>query len=302
MTPIMRIGMDIGGTKIEAIALDEAEKIVAHTRTATVPGIDGIIDTAEQVVAELASQTGRSPDSFTSIGIGIPGQIDRAEGIVRHAHNIGIDSLPLASLLHERVGVPVTVDNDVTAAAIGAAHVLGLNGTVAYLNLGTGLAAGFVIDGRPLRGAHDVTGEIGHLAVDPLGRLCLCGQLGCLETVASGSALKRFWAGAGEHPGRTLIPAIEAGDPDAVEALENLIRGAANCVRLIVLTLDPSTVIIGGGLRLLGAPLFDGVSRQLDEWSKTSPFLTELKLSERVQWLEDGSPSAAVGAALTAIR
>lgn len=298
----MRIGMDIGGTKVEAIALDDSGAIAGHTRTATIPGADGILDTAEAIVAELAHQTHRDPHDFASIGIGIPGQIDRANGLVRHAVNIGIESMPLASLLHERVGVPVTIDNDVTAAAIGAAHLMGLEGSVAYLNLGTGLAAGFVIDGHPLRGDHDTAGEIGHLAVDPLGRRCLCGQLGCLETVASGSALKRFWAGAGEHPGRTLLQAIAAGDADAQQAFDHLVRGTATCVQLLGLTLDPGTVVIGGGLRQLGDPLFDAVARQLDEWAAGSPFIAQLSLSARVQRLDADSPAAAAGAALSAIR
>lgn len=302
MSTRMRIGMDIGGTKVEAIALDEGGSISGHTRTPTVPGAAGIIDTAEAIVVELARQTLYEPHDFASIGIGIPGQIDRAQGIVRHAHNIAVESLPLASMLQERVGVPVTVDNDVTAAAIGAAHLMGLTGSVAYLNLGTGLAAGFVLDGHPLRGAHDTAGEIGHLAVDPLGRECQCGQLGCLETVASGSALKRFWAGAGDHPGRTLLPAIAAGDAEAKQAFEHLVRGTATCVQLLGLTLDPGTIVIGGGLRFLGDPLFGAVTRQLDEWAARSPFIDQLKLSARVQRLDDDSPAAAAGAALAAIR
>lgn len=294
--------MDIGGTKVEAIALDDSGAIAGHTRTATIPGADGILDTAAALVSELAQQTERDPRDFASIGIGIPGQIERSQGLVRHAVNIGIESLPLAALLQARTGVPVTVDNDVTAAAIGAAHLMGLTGSVAYLNLGTGLAAGFVLDGHPLRGEHDTAGEIGHFAVDPLGRPCLCGQLGCLETVASGSALKRFWAGAGEHPGRTLLPAITAGDTDAQQAFENLVRGTATCVQLLGLTLDPGTVVIGGGLRQLGDPLFDAVARQLDAWAERSPFIDQLKLSARVQRLAADSPAAAAGAALAAIR
>ena len=302
MSATMRIGMDIGGTKVEAIALDDAGAITAHTRTATVPGTEGIIDTAEAIVAELARQTGREPHEFDSIGIGIPGQIDRANGLVRHAYNIGIESLPLTSLLQKRVGIPVTVDNDVTAAAIGAAHLLGLSGSVAYLNLGTGLAAGFVLDGHPLRGENDTAGEIGHLAVDPLGRPCPCGQFGCLETVASGSALKRFWPGAGEDPGQSLMPAITAGDAAAAEAFDYLVQGTATCVKLLGLTLDPGAIVIGGGLRNLGDPLFDAITQQLDNWSAQSPFIAALNLSSRIQRLEGGSPAAAAGAALAAIR
>lgn len=302
MSTTMRIGMDIGGTKVEAIALDDDGAITGHARTATIPGAEGILNTAEAMVRELAQQTGREPRDFASIGIGIPGQIDRTHGLVRNAFNIGIEELPITALLHERTGVPATVDNDVTAAAIGAAHLMKLEGSVAYLNLGTGLAAGFVLDGHPLRGETDIAGEIGHFAVDPLGRPCPCGQFGCIETVASGSALKRFWAGAGEQPGQNLIAGLKAGDVEATETFKHLIRGTSTCVQLLGLTLDPGTIVIGGGLRNLGDPLFDALTAHLNELASASPFIARLDLAARVQRLENDSPAAATGAALAAIR
>ncbi|MCW2289672.1 ROK family protein [Leucobacter luti] len=301
MSEALRIGMDIGGSKTAAVALDLSGAVVASTQLLTERGPDGVLDTAEHAIRELARLTARSAREFASVGIGIPGQIDRELGVVRNAYNIDVARLALAELLSERTGLTVTLDNDVTAAAIGAAHLMGLSGTVAYLNLGTGLSAGFVVDGAPLRGSHGVAGEIGHLAVDRLERPCPCGQRGCLETVASGSALKTYWPAGGDHPGRILLSAIAAGDAEARTAFEYLVRGAANCVRLLVLALDPHTVVIGGGLRLLGDPLLDGIRTTLDEWSAASPFLTELQLGERVQVLPEDSSAAAVGAALAGI-
>jgi predicted NBD/HSP70 family sugar kinase len=290
--------MDIGGSKTEAVALDDAGTVVASTRLPSEQGAEGVLRTAEQAVVELARRTGRRVDEFVSVGVGIPGQVDRNRGEVRYAYNLGIELLPLTERLSERTGLPVGIDNDVTAAAIGAAHLMGLSGTVAYLNLGTGLAAGYVVDGRPLRGAHGVAGEIGHLPVDPLARPCPCGQRGCLETVASGSALKAYWPAGGDHPGRMLLAAADAGDEAARTALDNLVRGASASVRMLVLTLDPDTVVIGGGLRLLGARLFDGLRDTLEDWSAESPFLARLELSGRVQVLPEDSSAAAVGAAL----
>lgn len=298
MSGALRIGMDIGGSKTEAVALDEAGRVVATTRLHTTGGAAGVLDTASSAIAALARETGRATREFAAVGIGIPGQIDRAAGVVKHAYNIGIDHLPLAARLAERTGLDISLDNDVTAAAIGAAHLMELRGTLAYLNLGTGLSAGLVVDGAPLRGAHGVTGEIGHLPVDPLGRPCPCGQRGCLETVASGSALRTFWPAGGDHPGRVLLSAVDAGDPDAAAAFGHLVRGAASCVRLLVLAMDPHTVVIGGGLRLLGPRLIDGIRATLDTWAADSPFLSELELSGRVQVLAADSPAAAVGAAL----
>lgn len=293
-----RIGLDIGGTKIEGIALDPGGEIASRIVIPTVPGAEGVLAATSSVVAALAEQAGRPLADFAGVGIGIPGQVDRASGTVRNAYNMGLSALALGSELSARVGIPVSVDNDVTAAAIGAAHIMGLDGTVAYVNLGTGLAAGVTIDGVPVRGTDGYAGEIGHLAIDPRQRACPCGQFGCLETVASGSALKAHWPGGGEHPGRTLNAAIAAGDPEAKLAMEYLIDGAASTVRVLGLTVNPGAFVVGGGLRLLGEPLFEGIRERLAEWSAASEFIAALRLGERVQILPEDSPAAAIGAAI----
>lgn len=298
MTSPARIGMDIGGTKTEAIALDELGRVEATVTKPTVSGPEGVLSTAEAAVAELAERTGRT--GFASIGVGLPGQIDRRSGEVRNAYNMGIDSLAIGPELGRRTGIPVSIDNDVTAAAIGAAHLLELGGTVAYLNLGTGVASGIIVDGAPLRGKLGMAGEIGHLPIGRLGRPCPCGQSGCLETEASGSALKAYWPAGGEHPGRTLLAAAASGDRDARRCFELLVQGAASAIRLLGLSLDPDSLVIGGGLRLLGAPLRDGIRDELARWESESPFLAALELSRRFQLLPEGSPAAAVGAALAA--
>ena len=298
MTHQPRIGLDIGGTKIEGIALDAADKVVARRVVSTVHGPAGVLEASAELASALASDAGHPLGSFAGIGIGIPGQVDRISGSVRNAYNMGIAELALAPELSTRTGLEVFVDNDVTAAAIGAVHVLGIEGTVAYVNLGTGLAAGVTIDGQALRGADGYAGEIGHLPIDPRGRACLCGQSGCLETVASGSALQTHWPAGGAHPGRNLATAAATGDDDAVHALEYLIDGAANAVRVIGLTHNPHAVVIGGGLRLVGAPLLDGIRQRLSAWADASEFLAELELHERLVVLPTDSPAAAIGAAI----
>lgn len=292
-----RIGLDIGGTSTAGVAFGPTGEIEAEVQLPTIAGDDGILDTIERAIAKLSEQSGRACSEFVSLGIGIPGQINHELGLVRHAYNIGVDRLALGPLLQERFGIPVSLDNDVAAAAIGAAHVMRLKGTVAYLNLGTGLAASCVIDGQPLRGAHGVTGEIGHLAIDPLKRPCQCGQRGCLETVASGSALTSFWRP--DASGRLLLKELENGDHAAKQALTHLIAGAAAAVRLLILTFDPHTLVIGGGLRLLGSPLIDGIHTTLDAWTHGSPFLANFNMSSRIQILPPGSSAASVGAALS---
>ncbi len=298
MTAPLSVGMDIGGTKTAALVLDGAGRIGASVHLPTERGDEGVLRTAERALAVLAERTGCRVADFAGVGVGVPGQVDRERGEVRHAYNIEEEALALAPLLSARAGTAVSVDNDVTAAAVGAAHLLGLRGSVAYLNLGTGLAAGIVLDGAPWRGAHGLAGEIGHLPIDERGRPCPCGQRGCLETVASGSALTRYWPAGGEHPGRRIRDAVAQGDPVAREALDLLVGGAAAAIRVLGLTLAPDAVVIGGGLRKIGAPLVDGIRERLDAWADASPLLAELRLGARSRGLPDGSPAATVGAAL----
>lgn len=294
----MAVGLDIGGSKIEGVLLDDSGAVASRARREIVRGEEGVLATAMNVLADLERDSRRGIATFDTVGVGVPGQVDASTGTVRHAHNLGVDEMALGPQLSERAGLPVSVENDVTAAAIGANHLMGLTGTIAYLNLGTGLAAGIVVDGKPIRGVNGYAGELGHLAIDPLQRPCLCGQLGCLETVASASALARFWPEGGDQPSRALLAAVERGEPAASAALDNLVTGTATAVRVLGLTLDPATIVIGGGIRMLGDPLLDGVRHHLDAWGESSPFFAALRLSSRIQVLPEGSQAAAVGAAL----
>ena len=127
-----------------------------------------------------------------SVGVGVPGIV--AGGVVRHAVNLDVRQMDLAAALRDELGVPVAVDNDVRAAALGAYAVRG--GSLAYLNLGTGIAAGIVVDGRVRSGSTGAAGEIGHVAIDPAGPECACGQRGCIEAFAGGAAIAHRWEGA----------------------------------------------------------------------------------------------------------
>lgn len=300
MASSSRIGLDIGGTKIEGVSLDSAGNVEASAIVPTRHGNEGLLGAAEDVICSLAAQTRRSIVEFSGVGAGVPGQVDSAKGIVRYSYNTGVRDLALGPVLSERIGIPVAVENDVTAAAVGAAHLMNATGLVAYLNLGTGLSAGIVIDGDPVRGALGYSGEIGHLAIDGRRRECPCGQLGCLETIASGSALKRYWPAGGEHPGRTLLAAVDAGDAAAAEAYELLVEGTVESIRILGFTLNPGTLIIGGGLRLIGESFLTEVHNRVTQLESESEFLAALELSDRTRVLPAESPAASVGAALIA--
>ncbi|MCS5499282.1 ROK family protein [Cnuibacter physcomitrellae] len=297
----MRLGLDIGGTKTDAVVLDDGGALAHRLRAATGLGADAVVATAVTLIERIASEAGLGPASFDSIGVGIPGQVDTATGHVWHAVNLGVDELDFGGRVSERIGVPVSVENDVKAAALGAYHLLPgrqQERSMAYLNLGTGLAAGLVIDGRLWRGARGAAGEIGHIPVDPQGVLCPCGQRGCLETVASGSAIARQWPSDDPIPIRSLLAAAEAGDGAAQRIRDSFVDNVAAAVRVLVLTLDVDTVTIGGGLSALGDWLLDSVREVLGRWAADSAFLASLGLSDRVRVVPAGFPAAAVGAAL----
>jgi predicted NBD/HSP70 family sugar kinase len=294
----VRLGIDIGGTKTDAVAVDDRGALRQRVRLATGFGHDAVVETAVAAVARIGELTGLEAAGFDSIGIGIPGMVDSASGQVAHAVNLGVERLALGGELAGRLGVGVRVENDVKAAALGAYHVLGFAGSMAYLNLGTGMAAGLVVDGRLWRGTTGVAGEIGHLPIDPAGALCRCGQRGCIETVASGSAIARQWSTEDALPARGLLAAADAGDPAARAIADRLAEGIASAVRVLVLTVDVEHVVIGGGLSHLGERLLGRVREVLEAWARRSPFLASLALPERVRLVPEGSPVAALGAAL----
>lgn len=296
----VRIGLDIGGTKTDAVAIADDGEIIARIRRASGHGDDQVVADTVDSVHELRAEAGFDLGDVSSVGVGIPGLVDAASGRVLHAVNLGVESLELAVLAGAQLGVPVTVENDVNAAALGAAALRGADrgASMAYLNLGTGVAAGIVMGGELWRGARGTAGEVGHISVDPAGRLCTCGQRGCIETLCGGGALARAWGRPGALPVRDIFDAADQGDGEAVLLRADLSRGAAAAVRVLVLSADVEKVIIGGGLTALGDRLGDGIRRALVADAAGSPFLRSLHLDERIELLPPGSPAAAVGAAL----
>jgi glucokinase len=298
VTGTLRVGLDIGATKILGAVIDADGTVIAQTRQDTRPGPDGVLDAATSVLDLLAiSLDGALP---SHIGIGIPGIVDRDRGTVAHAVNLGLGGewFPLAGRLADRTGATVVVENDLNAATWGA-HVLSGADDLAYLALGTGLAAGFVLSGTLRRGAHGAAGEIGHVPVDPAGPLCSCGQRGCLELRASGSALSAAWPAQGDvPPAEALFAAAAAGNTEAVAARDRFAAGVADAIRMLALAVDPAAIIIGGGVAHVGDPLLAAVTAALRSQAATSPFLAALGLAGRVRLLPGQLPVGAIGAAL----
>ena len=302
------VGLDIGGTKVLGVALDGQGVVRHQVRLATAKGAAGLVDVAVAVVEDLAARAGVPVSELAGVGIGLPGVVDADKGLVEHAVNLGIEhSTPLAALVAERLGVHVRVENDLTVAVVGAAHtvddaqVSGEPGVhdVAFLALGTGLAAGLLLEGRLRRGSHGGAGEIGHLTLVPDGLPCKCGQLGCLEQYASGSALDVAWPSRFGRPAPAeLFTAAAEGDPRAIEVRDRFAWAVAAAVRILVLTADVDLVVIGGGVSALGQPLLRAVRAQLEREAEASPFLASMGLASRVSLAPADVPVGAVGAAL----
>ena len=299
-------GIDVGGTKTLAVVVDGRGDAVSRVLLATdAAGPRGLIATVTEALVEVAEGAGLSPDGLAAVGIGVPGIVDpRDGGLLRHAVNldIGADPVSLGDPVRRLVGGPVTVGNDVNLAALGAAELFGRSGNVAYLSIGTGIAAGFVFDGHVFPGTRGVAGEIGHLPVDLYGAICECGQTGCLETVASGAVIARRWRRPDGSPGDAagLLAAARAGDATAITVRDEIFGYLAWAVALIAQTVDPELIVLGGGVAEAGPPLLDAMRAALRRRASVSPLLASLDLPARVTIVPAGTPLGALGAARAA--
>jgi predicted NBD/HSP70 family sugar kinase len=300
--PGWSVGLDVGGSKVLGVLVDPDGQMVTSVRLPSRHGGDGIAGTAVEATRALADEAGMELTSLSGVGIGLPGIVDPARGSVAHAVNLGIgDSVPLAALVSAGAGdLPVHLENDLNCAALGAAHLSGReDGDLAFLALGTGLAAGLLLDGTLRRGAHRAAGEIGHLVYIPGGRPCPCGQRGCLERYASGSALAAQWPTLDERPAPlALFDAADAGDEAALAVRGEFIQAVAAAVRVLVLTDDVERVVLGGGVSELGDRLAGPVRAELEREAGDSEFLASMGMARRVVLAPAGVPVGAVGAAL----
>lgn len=294
----MRVGLDVGGTKTDAVVVDARDRVLASVRLATLWGPVGVVETVADAVAALGAMPGIDAAQFSSVGIGMPGQVRPGSGRVTHALNLGVADLDVAAAVAPRLGLPVHVENDVKAAALGAAALDRPGSSLAFLNLGTGVAAGIVLGGRLWRGAGGSAGEVGHISIDPAGPLCRCGGRGCIEALAGGAAIADRWGRPAALPVRDVFDAADAGDALATVIRRDLARAVAAAVRILVLTADVERVVIGGGLTALADRMVPEVRVELERSAAASPFLRSLRLPDRMQVLPTGSPVAAVGAAI----
>ena len=312
------VGVDLGGTKLAARALDPAApaEVLGETRVDTPRGAEAIAEAvaaAVQTVATTAAVAERG--GIAAIGVGVAGLVDR-EAVLRVAPNLtGVRDLALAPVLRARFGVPVVVDNDAncaTWAELRAGAARGARDAV-LVTLGTGIGGGIVAGGRLQRGAHGFAGEPGHMLVDPAGPPCPCGRRGCWERYASGSGLGRLARDAaaagrarrvvalaggdaeavrGEHVARAAME----GDPEAVAVVRDFAWWVAVGVANLVNLLDPEVVVVGGGLAEMGELLLEPVR----EAFAGLVLADEARGDVRIVRARLGAEAGAVGAALLA--
>jgi fructokinase len=258
----MRIGIDLGGTKIEGIAL-EADTVVGARRRVTTPrDYAGTLDAIERLVAEIESDAGRTG----SVGVGIPGVVSHATGLVKNANSTWLIGRPLLVDLEARLARPVRVANDANCFALSEAVDGAGRGfeTVFGVILGTGVGGGIAIRQRIHEGPNQIAGEWGH---NPLPWMtdeeraaapaCYCEKRGCIETFLSGPGFERDYArlSGAERSSQDIVRAAASREPHAVRALERYEDRLARALAAVLNVLDPDVVILGGGMsNLPGLP------------------------------------------------
>lgn len=249
----MRIGVDLGGTKTEAIALDDDGTVRDRRRVATPRAYEASVDAIVALVHDVERATGRRG----SVGIGIPGAV-QPNGLVKNANSTWLIGRPLIADLEDRLGRPIRASNDANCFAISeAADGAGAGHDVVFgVILGTGVGGGIVVSGRALDGPNRVAGEWGHnplpwmTADEYPGPPCYCGRRGCIETFLSGPGLS---ADLERAAGRTMttaaiVDAAMRGDSACVAALERYHERLARALGSVVNVLDPDIIVLGGGM------------------------------------------------------
>jgi len=257
----MRLGIDLGGTKIEIVALGPDGAPVLRRRRPTPPGYDAVVAAIGTLVEQAEAELG-APGS---VGIGIPGSLSPATGLVRNANSAALNGRALKEDVERRLGRAVRIANDANCLAMSeAADGAGAGfATVFAVIIGTGVGGGIVVDGRILEGPNRTSGEWGHTPLPWMTAeeaaapaRCWCGRPGCLEAYASGPALAADCDGPQARDATALPARAAAGDARAAAALDRHADRLARGLAMVVNILDPDVIVLAGGLSNM-AHLYD---------------------------------------------
>lgn len=313
MSPPAMIGVDLGGTKLLAGVVDDDLQVHARAhRAAQALTLNEVLDTVVSAIDEVRAA---APGDVGGVGLGIPCLMDRTRGVAMMSVHLPIAGVPFGDLVAERVGLPVTVDNDANAAMLaewqaGAAREAT---DAVLLTVGTGIGSGMVVEGRLARGAFGAGPEIGHMVVDADGPECggACPNRGCLEAVVSGpalaregrelareradSALGRALAAGREITGALVTELAHDGDPAAQEAVARIGRWLGVGIANVVNIFNPQVVVVGGGVIGAGELLL-GPAREV----VAARALPPMRDAVRIVPSTFGAESGMLGAALLA--
>jgi fructokinase len=278
----MQIGVDLGGTKVEAIALASDSIIAARRRIPTPRDYSAALEAITRLVTELESKTGQ----HGTVGVGIPGVVTRATGLVKNANSTWLIGRPLQADLESRLARPIRIANDANCFALSEAIDGAGRGfeTVFGVILGTGVGGGIAIRHRVHDGPNQIAGEWGH---NPLPWMtgeehasaapCYCGKSGCIETFLSGPGLELDYARltGTERPSRDIVQAAAAGDRHATESLRRYEDRLARALATVINVLDPDAIVLGGGMSNL-PDLAPAVSARLPRYVFSDTVMTKI--------------------------
>ncbi|MFD2169618.1 ROK family glucokinase [Tumebacillus lipolyticus] len=304
------VGLDVGGTTMKGALVTAAGEIIFRAEQETCPhlGLDAVLDRMVALVDQVARAEGRSLGDVCGVGVGVPAFLDWATGFVETAVNLGWSQVPLRAELQKRLGdLPIALDNDANAAAFGEALVGGGSGArdALCVTLGTGVGGGILIDGKLVRGASGMGGEIGHIMLDEEGWLCNCGRRGCLETISSATGIVRAAVDrmlAGDESSlaaeRSLSAALifdhaARGDRLSCEVIEHAIDRLAFVLANIGTTLNPPVMLIGGGVSQAGEALLAPLKRAFDRYA-----LPRVRRATEIRLATLGNDAGVIGAAM----
>ncbi|OCT15538.1 hypothetical protein A8709_15800 [Paenibacillus pectinilyticus] len=301
------IGVDIGGTKINAGIVNRQGEVLHFVSLMTMAGDVYTVDRVVQAVQELIAEVGtQQPDlQVRGMGVGSAGQIDWENGAIRSASELipGYAGTPLRAILEARFGLPVIVDNDVNVLALTEKHLgAGQDEThFVCLALGTGVGGALVVDGRLVHGAWGGGGELGHMSVDFRGIPCVCGGIGCLEQYASGTSIGRRMRERLAQSGladdtvdtREVFKRWQAGDSLAGELMDETIAALGAAIASLIHTFNPTLIVIGGGVSEAGDRLFAELRQEVGR--RTMP---SMWAGVRIEPAYQGNWSGMIGAAL----